>query len=189
MEKKDLNRYNFDKIVSRTKNEFELIKRGTEENFTRYLSKIEQFLYTAYEEYNITGKEAQNILKICLFDMQKYIYDIEYNYTELIEEKLICLAKELDKLFIPFENKELSDMLQEVNFEDKSILTQIFSLPIKCILRIYDSIEQWTKHGGEYGYFKFIGKFLHEIIPLDSHPFIIEDKYLKEMKKALLSSC
>jgi hypothetical protein len=32
MDRKDLNRYNFDKIISRTKNEFTVIKRGTEED-------------------------------------------------------------------------------------------------------------------------------------------------------------
>lgn len=53
-----------------------------------------------------------------------------------------------------------------------------FELARKCIVRVYESIELWTKEFGTEGYFRYIENFMGSE-PLTTKSFVVESKYMK----------
>ncbi len=53
-----------------------------------------------------------------------------------------------------------------------------FEFPRKIIIRIHESVDQWTKKFGSYGYFDFIGGYIGNEIQT-SKLFLVEDCFLE----------
>ena len=56
---------------------------------------------------------------------------------------------------------------------------KFYELAQKCLIRIHESVEFWTRKGGDNGYFNFIGEYigteiLNERIPL------VENEYFRD---------
>lgn len=60
----------------------------------------------------------------------------------------------------------------------KNNLKELFTFPIKCLLKIYDSIEFWIKNKGKEGYFRMLEEYVIDIRHIGPQPFALEDKYI-----------
>jgi len=58
---------------------------------------------------------------------------------------------------MPFEDEILkTELTKQYDLYSKAGLIELFSLPIKCILKIKKSVERWSKLNGSNGYLNFI---------------------------------
>lgn len=76
-------------------------------------------------------------------------------------------------LFNPFINKEI-----QINDDAKKNLKDLFTLPIICLSRIYDSIDFWRNQYGKNGYYRMLEEMVIPIMQVGKFPFALEEKYL-----------
>lgn len=116
--------------------EFCKIIRWTEDNYNPQLDYIEYGIYEVYSEVSVNNYEFQDVICVVMYDLKGYIDYKKYDYSEILDEKLIRFTKELEMLFNPFINEDI-----KINDMGKNDLRSLFTLPIICLRRIYDSID------------------------------------------------
>lgn len=173
MEKKILSNYDMSRIISRAKKEFGIIVRGTEEDYNPQLDYIEHAIYDIYTEISITDNELQEVIEMIIYDLKSLIDNKIYDYANIRNERQIRFAKNLELLFNPFINNDI-----KLNKDFDNNLKDLFTFPIKCLLRIYDSIEFWNKRYGKNGYYKMLEEMVIPICFIGNHPFALEDRFL-----------
>lgn len=177
-ETKKLIDYDMKRILTRAQKEFGKIVRGTEEFYNPQLDYIEQAIYEIHEDIPINDYELQEAITIIIYDLKSYIDNIEYDYSDVVNDKSIKFAKELAKLFNPFVNDDI-----KITEEGKKDLKGLFTLPIICLVRIYDSIDFWRDRYGKDGYFKMLEEMVVPIKQVGEFPYALEEKYLMEESK------
>jgi len=61
----------------------------------------------------------------------------------------------------PFYNKEIAGIISEMyDMNEKEDMREYFSLPVKCLIRIEESIQTRTNERGASGYFDFLESHL-----------------------------
>lgn len=173
MELMSVNRYQFDSIVSKTKQNITPIRRGDEEMYWEYLIQLETRLYQFHLKFGLNGRQAKEILQVVLFDIKSIIDHQEYDCTKWMEECYRFCADTIEELFIPEKNPDLKGSLREDVVENDDF----FELARKSIIKIYESITLWTKDFGSEGYFNFISDYIKPEFQL-SNQYIVEDKFL-----------
>ncbi|MCL2322529.1 MAG: hypothetical protein FWC47_10575 [Oscillospiraceae bacterium] len=147
--------YKFDKILSKMGNEYGKIRKGDEEPFEFMLYPMESNLLKLHR---INKKRddycAIKAIKICLFTIDEYINDVEYDLDKFMDDNTKALANGLLMAFDPFTNEDLRAVIN-LDLNDKDELRKYFKDHIKCLIRIESSIEFWTKEYGASGYFMF----------------------------------
>ncbi len=116
----------------------------------------------------------RSLLQLVLFDIKSITDREEHNCSRLEEECYRPSADVLEELFIPEKNSLFKNQLKESVIEDHDF----FELARKCIVRVYESIELWTKEFGPEGYFRYIENFMGSE-PLTTKSFVVESKYMK----------
>lgn len=170
----NVNRYQFDNIVSKTKKTLASIRRGEEDEYFDYLALIEIRLYQFHNEHGINGRQAKEILQLVLFDIKSMTDQEEYDCSKWEEECYRECADVIEQLFFAAKNSELKEMLKTPFAEEDDY----FELARKILIRIHESVEQWTKDFGGYGYFNFIGEYMGSEI-VSAEKFLVESRYLK----------
>lgn len=173
LETKTLIYYDIKRILSRVEKEFGKIKRGTEEFYNPQLDYIEQAIYEVYKTIPISDYELQEVISAIIYDLKGYIDNKIYDYSELLDEKVIKFAKELEYIFNPFINENII-----INDSAKKDLKGLFTLPIICLTRIYDSIDFWRLKYGKNGYFKMLEEMVVPIKKIGKYPYALEETYL-----------
>lgn len=176
LERKPINRYKFDKVITKLKNIFGEVKTGEEDLYNFEACGLELHLLQAYVNGRINDRLAVEALKAVLVKADGYLNKVRYEYEELIDKKSIDMADEIAALFIPFENPELMNLLEgRFNMEDPEDLKKIFEKPVKSIIRIARAIEYRDKRNGIDAYFKFIDEEMHHLLKeIGKFPHIIE---------------
>lgn len=180
METKKLKNYDMNRIISRVKKEFGTITHGTEENYNPGLDYLEHAIYQAYTEIPITDIQLKEVIEMILYDLQGLIQNKIYDYKEIREEKQIQFAQKIELFFNPFINEYIKQNLKDIDTHNNDELKKLFTFPIKCLLRIYDSIEFWAKRKGKNGYYRMLEEMVCSTMQIGNHPFTLEDKYMKE---------
>ena len=171
METKKLNEYDMKRIISRAKKEFGIIVRGTEDNYNPQLDNLEHVIYFTYYKNPITDLELKMVIEIIIYDLKSIIDNINYDYKDIRDKKLIKFSKEIQKYFNPKINRSI-----KLTDEANNNLKEVLSFPIKCLLRIYDSIDFWHNRYGSNGYFRMLEEYVLPIISIGKYPFILEYK-------------
>lgn len=150
--------YILESITAKMKKEFGSISKGEEDFYWMQLFVLEETLLKFYlKNPNINSRRAKEAINICLLKIKGYINSIEYDYKGLVDTDSVSLADKLSKSFIPFENEELYNVLKaSYNFESMESLKSYFLDQVKCLIRIYESVEFWEKQAGLNGYFEFL---------------------------------
>lgn len=176
----NVNRYQFDKIVQVMKNEIGSIRKGRESEYEGELRILEQFLYESYPKYHVNGRQLSEIMKVVLWDIKSYMEHTEYDYSKWMEDLYREYADEIETLFLPDKNKRLENILRispdSMSSEERK---EYLKLPAKCIIRVLESIEMWTKERGADGYYNFIEEFFGQMKYIDENPVLIKSDYLK----------
>ena len=68
------------------------------------------------------------------------------------------LVQALLMAFDPFTNSEIRTALEEASVDLGSMeaLKELYGEPVRCLLKIKDSVELWSRERGADGYFRFI---------------------------------
>lgn len=171
-----VNRYQFDSVVPKTKKSINPILRGEENGiYFEYLAMIELRMHGFHLEHDINGRQAKEILQLVLYDIKSITDKEEYDCTKWEEKCYRSCADTIGSLFLPEKNPELQAALKKpVVLND-----DYFEFPRKIIVRIYESIEQWTSDFGSNGYFDFIGRYIGAEIRT-SKKFLIENRFLTQ---------
>lgn len=170
-----INRYQFDKIVSRTKNSIHPIRRGEENGvYFEYLAMIELLMHDFHLKHKINGRQAKEILQLVLYDILAVTDHTEYDCTQFEEACYRACADRIESLFMPEKSPELQKALNTPIILDDDY----FELSRKTIVRIHESVTQWTNDFGAYGYFNFIAPYINSEI-LTSKKYLVEDRFLK----------
>lgn len=168
----NVNRYNFDSIVKKTKQAITPIPSGEEDAFYMpYLAAVEYRLYDYHLKQDIKGRHAQEILQLVLFDIKSAIGPEEYDCSKWIETYYLPCADAIEQLFLPEKNPNLKKSLRDDALEND----RFFELARKVIVRIHESIGLWTKEHGPDGYFNFISGFIIKGVSVDQ--YLIDDEY------------
>lgn len=170
-----INRYQFDSIASKTKQTITPIRRGEEDGvYFEYLALLEICLYRFHLKYGLNGRQAKEILQVVLFDIKSITDHQEYDYTKWMEQCYRSCADTIEELFIPEKNPDLKKALKEGVMENDDF----FEFARKNVIRIYESVTQWTKDFGPEGYFNFIRRYIETEIQ-SSKKYLVEDHFLK----------
>lgn len=172
-----VNRYQFDSIASNTKKTIEEpIKQGEEDGFYyEYLQTLEIEFYQFHIKHGINDRQAMEIIQVILLDIKSSLNGEEYDYSKWEEPCYRSCADEIEMFFMPDKNPHLQKLLKGWVVPDE----KFYELAQKCLIRIHESIEFWTKKGGDNGYFNFIGEFIGTEILAD-RILLVEEEYLRE---------
>lgn len=171
-----INRYQFDSIALRTKKTIkEPIQKGEEDGFYyEYLQTIEFEAYMLHQRYGINNRQMMEIIQMVLLDIKSVLSGEEYDYSKWEEPCYRSCADAIEKYFMVSRFPELREVLRKGVVQDEAF----YELAQKCLIRIHESVEFWTKQGGDNGYFHFIEGFIGTGI-LEDKRLLIEDKYLR----------
>ena len=117
--------------------------------------------------------ELKMVIEMIIYDLKSFIDNIDYNYQNIQDKKLIRFSKTLQKWFNSYVNKDIT--LTEEGYNN---LKDVFTLPIKCLLRIYDSIEFWHDRYGNNGYYRMLEEYVLPIFSVGDYTYILEYKYI-----------
>jgi hypothetical protein len=137
---------------------FGTIEKYLEGRFTQLLLPIESNLLRASRKSGInSGKRAIEAIHICLFVIDGYVNQMEYDLDPYISDANKPLLTACLMCFDPFTNKRLKPLAEkQCDLHSKEGLRDYFEAPVKCLLRIEKSIALWTKERGDAGYFDFL---------------------------------
>lgn len=178
METKKLIEYDMKRVIARAKKEFGIIVRGTEEDYNPQLNNLEHLFYIIYNELPMSNSDLQRAIEITIYDLKGVIDNIKYDYSSVADKKIIKFSKNLQMYFNPKVNKDIN-LTEEAN----NNLKKVFSLPIKCLIRVYDSIEFWYKNYGIDGYFRKLEEYVSPVLAIGEYPYILEYKYILDDKE------
>jgi len=152
------NYYTFEKISSHMSKEFGKIKIGDEEEYAELMFSIESNLIKINRKTGLNnGWRAVEALRIALFTINGYLNDWKYDFGEYLTTENQDFVKAVLMAIDPFTNKELHELLkQEYDLDFQKDLYDYFAIPIKCIVRVEDSVQYWTEKAGANGYFEFM---------------------------------
>lgn len=169
-----VNRYQFDSIVDKTKKQILPILRGQEYDRFCEMALIECRMHQLHKSFAIDGRQAKEIIRIVLLDINAAIAGDTWDSSDFEEDCYPACVNEIEKLFFPHKNSELMKQLRTPLEMDG----KYFELARKLLVRTYESVELWTKDFAKDGYFDFISGFIRSEI-VDNGKYLVEEKYLK----------
>ena len=153
-----VNSYNFNKISSNMSKEFGTIKRGGEIEYSMLLHPMESNLLKMSRLHKVkSGIAITEAIRICLFVIDGYLKNIEYDLADYETDKNKNFVYALLMSCDPFTNNELQNTAKkETDMNSADERREYFKIPIMCMLRIEKSIELWSKEYGPDGYIYFL---------------------------------
>lgn len=179
MIKKELRSYDLKRIISRAKKEYGIIPKGTEDDYNPQLDYIEHFIYKIYESIPITDTSLRTVIEIVLYDVKTVVEKTEYDYSKIVTKEEISFAQSLRTIFDPMCNENIKNLLKNVDLNKTEDLKKLYEFPVKCLLRIYDSIEFWNKFYGKNGYYRMLEEMVLPTKFIGIQPYALDDQYIE----------
>ena len=156
------NYYTFEKIASNMSKEFGKIKTGDEEEYSEIMFAIESNLIKTNRKTGLNNsRNALEALRISLFTINGYLNSWEYDFGDYLTTENQDFVKAVLMAIDPFTNEKLYKLLkEEYDLDSQKDLYEYFTIPIKCIVRVEDSVQYWTEKNGTNGYFEFMERHL-----------------------------
>ena len=165
----------FERISSNMAREFGTIKKGKEEQYTLILLPIENNLMKVNRRNGVNnGRRAMEAVKISLFIIHGYLNGWEYDLDKYLTAENKDYVGAILHAIDPFTNEEIAALARkrhDLNSTDD--LRDYFAIPVKCLLRIEASMQQWTKDYGPSGYFDFLEGLMGHTILDDELSFAV----------------
>lgn len=165
-----VNQSQFDRISGQMEREFGKIKKGQENDHAMMLFPMESNMlkvHRAYPESN--SRRAIEAIVITLFEIQGYLSDDEYDLERFQSAENERLVQALLMAFDPFTNRDIREGLEEasVDLGSTEALGELYGEPVRCLLKIKESVEFWCKKMGSDGYFQFIENSMGGMVKRD----------------------
>ena len=162
-----MNRYTFEKIVKRMGDEFGRIERGQEDPYNPLFFVIESNVLKVHRNNpKANSRSFREALLLALHTLNMRLNGIQDDLSpfETPENKEMLHA--LLFAFDPYANEELAVLVKKdaaihVNVDEiddypPDYLRLYYTVPVKCMIRLVDSIDTWVKALGSDGYFMSI---------------------------------
>ena len=154
-----VSQYQFNRIGSQMEREYGKIRKGEEDAHMMLLFPMEGNMLKVHRGHpESNGRRAIEAIVITLFQIQSYLSDDEYDLDSFRSEENERLVQALLMAFDPFTNSEIRTALEEasVDLGSMEVLKELYGEPVRCLLKIKDSVELWSRERGVDGYFRFI---------------------------------
>lgn len=154
-----VSQYQFNRIGSQMEREYGKIRKGEEDAHMMLLFPMEGNMLKVHRGHpESNGRRAIEAIVITLFQIQSYLSDDEYDLDSFRSEENERLVQALLMAFDPFTNSEIRTALEEASVDLGSMeaLKELYGEPVRCLLKIKDSVELWSRERGVDGYFRFI---------------------------------
>ena len=156
-----MNNYQFNQIIRTMKNEHPLMEKGEERRYELFLERIERQIFLVRKKYDSASSiRATEAICLVLFKIKGYLTDKEFDTSNFENEDNLRIRDAILNAIDPFTNKKIADNIAKegitVDIANKEFVSAYFELYIKCLLRLYDSMQFWIKDRGSDGYFSFL---------------------------------
>lgn len=162
-----MNRYTFEKIVKRMADQFGTIQRGQEDPYNPLFFTIESNVLKVHRrnpKANSRSFREALLLALNMINLRLTGRQDDLSSFETLENKELLHA--LLYAFDPYTNGELADLVKkdaaihagvdEIDDYPADYLQLYYAIPVRCMIRLVESIDTWEKMLGSNGYFKSI---------------------------------
>lgn len=162
--------YDLEKISSRMAKDFGKMEKGEEEDYSFVLFYMESNMLKRHrQDPERSSLRALEAVRMALLHVNGYFREEEYDFSSVSNPENKSLCDGLRMAFDPFHNKELKEVAaSEYELSSESGLQEYFTVPVKCLIRVEDSIQHWTDKWGSSGYFDFLEENMGDEIPRDN---------------------
>ena len=172
-----MQQYQFERIYGQMEKEFGKIKMGEEEDHIMLLFPMEGNVLKIHRKNpDSNSRRLREAIALVLFDIKARYTNEVISVDRFRDENNEKLEKALLMAFDPFTNEEIHAVMTEemgVDLEDLDSLHSYYAEPVKCMLRIKESIDTMEKRLGANGYFDFIEGYMGAEVVGDEMKFSI----------------
>ena len=162
-----MNRYTFEKIVKRMGDAFGTIKHGQEDQYDAIFFTLESnALKVNRRNPKANSRSFREALLMALHTVNMHLTGREEDLTPFQTPENKELLHALLYAFDPFVNPELDSIVKkdaatyagvdEIDDYPTDYLRKYYAVPVKCMIRLIESVDIWEKLLGSNGYFKSI---------------------------------
>jgi len=170
--------YQFERIFSQMEKECGKVKSGQEEHHAMILLPLEgNALKVHRKNPSSNSRSLSEAIALVLFAIKERYTGQTFNTDSFRDDHNSRLEKALLMAFDPFTNEEIKELITSqtsIDLSNHDELHDYYVEPIRCLLRIKDSIDTWIKHNGSNEYFDFVEQFMGSKIHGDEMKFSIK---------------
>lgn len=166
-----MNKYQFEQISRTMERRYGKMEKGEEDIYAMGLYPMESNLLKIWRKYpESNSRRLEEAIPLVLYAIKNNTDEEKVDVGAFESLANIRLRDAMLAAFDPFSNEEIREVLEantDMNMDDKETLKEYYRLPVRCILRIKDSVELWLKKRGSNGYFDFLEEWIGEKVPDD----------------------
>lgn len=151
-----IDNYHLEKNITRARKEVSFIPNGCEEEFIDELGVIEATLFSYYLVYKITSKDAKRIVLQVINNLYAILHQKKIDFFTNEDKKIYLMTKFLESKCNPYISNYVQHIVEEQIEVSHENDFEIFQPMLKCLERVYRSIEFWDKEFGHNGYFNYL---------------------------------
>ncbi len=154
-----------DNIVQRMEKRFGKVAHGDEGTYGELLYPMESNLLKVHRIYSrADGRRTKEAILLTLHEIEDRITGQTHDTSSLQNRGSLMMKKALMMAFDPFTNPELKEALDGVqhcyDLTTPAGLARFYAIPVRCILRILDSVQKFTTKQEPSQYFEFLEYFM-----------------------------
>lgn len=160
-----MNQYQFERVINRMEKRYGKIKKGREQEFESFLMPMELNLMNTHRAHpSANSLRMLEAVPLVFHEIEGRMTGQAADVSAFETEDNRPLKEALLMSFDPETNPEVSAAMEEngVGFDRTDEI--FYMVPVKCMLRILDSVKMWQKNLGSDGYFHFLEEILGEAI-------------------------
>lgn len=157
-----MNQYQFEQVVRRTERHCGKIQRGKENDYTVLFFAIESNMMNVHRKHpEANGRRAREAVLLALNVIEGRLAGEEKDLSPFENRENLLLLDAILYAIDPSSSEKGAEQFRqsggdETKLQNKEYLLELFLLPCRCLLRLLDSIDMWTKKMGPDGYFNFL---------------------------------
>lgn len=166
-----MNQYKFESITREFSKRFGKIPRGQENDWNLFFSTIDSNVLKVHRRFpKANDYRLREGLLMALHTIKGRLDGVEPDLTSIEnnENRLLCNA--ILSGFDPFFSEELrkgvAKQIPDLEREDFN-RERIYELPVRCLVRMVESVDFWTRRGGANGYFEMVEGEIGDAVPYD----------------------
>lgn len=171
--------YQLEKNIARSRKEVGIIPNGYEEAYFWELNGIETTLYSYHCIYAITSRDAKKILLQVINHLYGILHHQSIDFFTDEDKRIYLMSKFLELKCNPYISHYVRQVVEEQIEVTHENDFEIFQPILKCLEKIYRSIEFWDKQFGQNGYFSFLKSVEESLNECDPYSIYTNTTILK----------
>lgn len=182
-----MQRHQFDKVYSQMAEDFGTLDTYGDEAYVPIMFSIEGNALKVHRMYpQSNSRRLRDAIGLALFDVKERYTGVHAETKRFRNKDNERLEQAILMAFDPFTNDEVADAMQGYYGTSDlapEALKAYYAMPIRCLLKLKESIDLWEKRLGSDGYFDFIEDYMGDkvtgeemnysvAVPLDADPYV-----------------